>query len=56
MNSESGVDLDAKIGVVAIFDEDAEAFLAPVKNRFETSAAIYGGGFGFTTNVRNTAS
>lgn len=56
MNSECGIDLDAKIGVIAILDEDADAFLALIKDHFEATAAIYGGGFGFPTHVRNTAS
>jgi len=56
LNSESGIDFDAKIGVITIFDENADAFFALVKDHFEASAAVYGWGFGLTTNVRNAAS
>lgn len=53
--SKSGINLEAKGGIIFIFDEEAKAFLALFKELFEAGAAINGGGFGITTNVWKTS-
>ncbi|KAF7836990.1 Protein YLS3 [Senna tora] len=51
VEGESGIEGDAEVGVVAVFDEDAEALHALLHHLFETTTAIDGGSFGLTTNV-----
>lgn len=54
--SKSGIHWEAKFGVIAIFDEDTDAFFGVIKDLFKVSATIYSGGIGTTTNVRKTTS